>query len=59
MKEILEFLNEQSGLRLFGYGLVLIIIVVVIMNGLNSIFESISSIFKTRHKKETRKDEKY
>lgn len=55
MKEILDFLNTQNGDRLFWYGVVLIIIVALVVKGLVSIFESIASIFKNRHKKETKK----
>lgn len=40
-KKIFEFLNRQSDDRLFGYGIILIGLVALIMQGLVSIFQAI------------------
>lgn len=54
MKEILEFLNEQSGLRLFGYGFLLIAITSIIFENLSSIFKALIDVIKNRHKKDNK-----
>lgn len=56
MKDILEFLNEQSGLRLFGYGFLLIAITSIIFENLSSIFKSLIDVIKNRHKKNIKKE---
>lgn len=56
MKELFDFLNAQSGDRLLGYGLILIIALFIIVNGLMSIVSSITSIFKNKQKKVLEKD---
>ena len=50
MREILTFLDCQSGDRLFLYGLFTVIVIVVIINGIKSIFDSILKIFINRQK---------
>jgi len=40
MKEFYDFLNQQSGTRLFGYGVVFLATVYYIMQGLVYIFQS-------------------
>lgn len=47
MKELFEFLNMQSGERLFWYGVVFIFTVYLVMQGLVYIFQS---IFKCKNK---------
>ena len=56
MKEILEFLNEQSGLRLFGYGFLLIAITTIVFDNLSGIFKSLMDAIKNRHKKNIKKE---
>lgn len=41
MKDLFEFLNQQSGERLFWYGIVFMVVVYNIMQGLVYIFQSI------------------
>ena len=53
MKEILEFLNQQNGDRLFFYGLLVVIVTAIIFVNLSNMVESIANVFKNRHKKDT------
>ena len=41
MEKLFEFLNQQSGARLFGYACLFIIITIVVMDGLVAIFNPI------------------
>lgn len=58
MKDLYEFLNAQNGYRLFIYCLVFVVVIAIIGYTLRSVFESIASIFKNRHKIVYRKEEK-
>ena len=51
MKEIFDFLNAQNGDRLFGYALVLIILTTIIVSGITSIVNSITSTIKRKQNK--------
>lgn len=48
MDKLFEFLNNQSGLRLFFYGIIFLITVFILSIAFNNIFRSISNIFKTK-----------
>lgn len=58
MKEILDFLNTQSGDRLAGYALLLLLLTFILVNGMMSIVSSIASIFKNKQNKIIDKDKK-
>lgn len=55
MNEFYDFLNQQSGDRLLGYGVIFLISLRITAQLLYLIFDSISSAFKNRKK---RNDEK-
>lgn len=51
MKELLEFLNEQNGMRLLGYGILLITILSIIFDSLSKIFILIINGIKNKKEK--------
>jgi len=51
MQNLFNFLDHQSGSRLFWYGVLLVIVVGLLMEGLVLIFDAIASIFNKQKTK--------